>query len=353
MPQAGSLGESPGGVKVSRRTSPSGSARRGAVVQGAAAGAELPELGHQRDAGLGLVRCPAGDVELLTELNSTLLVSPELADVLSAVVARVRTADGTVPAIPSYDVGERIWNPPIPLLFQYVSGDEHMALTVSFIRKALDETLAVSRLTDTAGAPLRFQPLDFRRIFITDAVLNGLPPHIAQVIASHKDIHTTMGYAAIYPKDAIAAHRAFLARRRALRPPEEYRAVTPEEWDEFLGHFERRKLALGECGRAYGSDCLREHACVRCPVLVAPAEKPRLAEIRDNLADRIAEAQREGWLGEVEGLSVSLAAVEEKLDQLDAQQERRDSPVFLGIPTFNQIAARVSNRDNLRPWSLP
>lgn len=32
-------------------------------VQGPAAGAELPELGHQRDAGLDLVHCPAGDVE--------------------------------------------------------------------------------------------------------------------------------------------------------------------------------------------------------------------------------------------------------------------------------------------------
>ncbi|WJV44526.1 site-specific integrase [Streptomyces flavofungini] len=278
-----------------------------------------------------------------TDRERLLLVSPELADVLSAVVARVRAEDGIIPAIPSYDVGERVWNPPIPLLFQYVSGDEHVAFTVSFVRKALDETLEDSGLTDTSGAPLRFQPLDFRRIFITDAVLNGLPPHIAQVIAGHKDIHTTMGYAAIYPKDAIEAHRAFLARRRALRLPEEYRVVTPEEWDEFLGHFERRKLALGECGRAYGSDCVHEHACVRCPVLiVSPAERPRLVEIRDNLSDRIAEAQREGWLGEVEGLSTSLAAAREKIGQLDRQQEGRASQVFIGIPTFDQIVARAS-----------
>lgn len=33
------------------------------VVQGPAAGAELPKLGHQRDADLDLVRCPAGNVE--------------------------------------------------------------------------------------------------------------------------------------------------------------------------------------------------------------------------------------------------------------------------------------------------
>ncbi|MGW3495714.1 hypothetical protein [Streptomyces sp. NPDC001020] len=46
----------------------------------------------------------------------------------------------------------------------------------------------------------------------------GLPPHIAQVLAGHSDINTTMGY------NAIEAHRAFIARRRSLRPSEEYRA---------------------------------------------------------------------------------------------------------------------------------
>ncbi|MGW0633635.1 integrase [Streptomyces sp. NPDC002758] len=150
---------------------------------------------------------------------------------------------------------------------------------------------------------------------------------------------------AIYPGAAIEAHRAFIARRRALRPTEEYRAVTPEEWQEFLSHFERRKLALGDCGRAYGTDCVHEHACVRCPVLiVSPTERPRLVEIRDNLQDRIAEAEREGWLGEAEGLRVSLVAAEEKITQLDARQERRSSPVFLGVPSFDQIGARTSGQ---------
>ncbi len=42
------------------------------------------------------------------------------------------------------------------------------------------------------------------------------------------------------------------------------------------------------------------------------AQRDRLAEIRDNLIARIAEAEREGWLGEVEGLHVSLAGAEDK-----------------------------------------
>jgi len=43
--------------------------------------------------------------------------------------------------------------------------------------------------------------------------------------------------------DAIEAHRAFIARRRALRASETYRMPTSDEWDAFLGHFERRKLS--------------------------------------------------------------------------------------------------------------
>jgi hypothetical protein len=67
-----------------------------------------------------------------------------------------------------------------------------------------------------------------------------------------------MGYAAIYSDDVIAHHRAFIARRRAERPGEEYRNLTPEEWQEFLDHFELRKVALGICTRDYGTPCVHD-----------------------------------------------------------------------------------------------
>lgn len=309
---------------------------------------ELLELGHHSIISYTL---PAtGQVVPLlqiapskTDQERLLLVTPELADVLSTVVSRVRGPGGRVPVIPSYDPHERVWNPPMPLLFQEHTGGHERSLSTHFIRDAIHKTLAATGMVDSVGEPLTFQPHDFRRIFITDSILNGLPPHIAQVIAGHDHIGTTMGYAAIYPTDAIEAHRAFIARRRALRPVEEYRTVTPEEWDEFLGHFERRKLALGDCGRAYGTDCAHEHACVRCPVLIVhPSERPRLVEIRDNLLARILEAEREGWLGEVEGLQSSLTHAEEKLAQLDAQISRKQEAVDLGIPTFRDVVARTA-----------
>ncbi|MFF0143506.1 tyrosine-type recombinase/integrase [Streptomyces sp. NPDC005227] len=279
-----------------------------------------------------------------TDQERMLLISPELADVLSTIVSRVRGVDGAIPSIRRYDEHEKVWDPAMPLLFQWTIAGETRSISMQTLRKSLNELLAASGLTDNTGAPLKFEPHDFRRIFITDAILNGMPPHITQVIAGHENIETTLSYNTIYPSAVIEAHRSFIARRRKLRPVEEYRAVTPEEWDEFLGHFERRKLSLGECGRAYGSDCVHEHACIRCPVLIiGSTDRSRLVEVRDNLFDRITEAEREGWLGDVEGLGYSLSAAEEKIAQLDARVERTQSPVFLGVPKFDQIGARLSN----------
>ena len=190
-------------------------------------------------------------------------------------------------------------------------------------------------LTDASGKPLTFLPHDFRRIFVTDAILNGMPPHIAQLICGHHDINTTMGYNTVYPEEVINGHRAFIARRRAQRPSEEYRTPTEQEWQEFLGHFERRKVALGDCGRAYATACIHEHSCLRCSLLRPdPAQRPRLVEILANLSDRIGEAQREGWHGEVEGLQVSLASGQAKLAQLDGLAARHAATVHLGTPSF-------------------
>ncbi len=72
-----------------------------------------------------------------------------------------------------------------------------------------------------------------------------------------------------------------------------------------------------------------------------PAQRDRLAEIRDNLIARIIEAKREGWLGEAEGLQISLAGAQDKLAQLDAEAARRSTAVSLGMPTFGQIAVRT------------
>lgn len=284
-----------------------------------------------------------------TDVERVLLVSPELADVLATIIRRVRDPKaGRIPLVTRYDHEERQWSPPAPLLFQYDRGGEPSIINSQFIREVLKDLVAFMSLTDSTGRPLHFTPQDFRRMFITDAIRTGLPPHIAQAIAGHANINTTMGYNAIYPTETIEAHRAFIARRRTLRPAEEYRTPTDAEWEDFLGHFERRQLSVGTCARAYGTACIHEHACVRCSLLRPdPAQRARLADIRDNLIARIAEAEREGWLGEVEGLQVSLAGAQDKLTQLDAEATRRSNAVSLGMPALGQIA--LGRRETKEP----
>ena len=68
-----------------------------------------------------------------------------------------------------------------------------------------------------------------------------------------------------------------------------------------------------------------------------PAQRDRLAEIRDNLTARIAEAEQKGWLGEVEGLQVSLAGAKDKLAQIDRRQASHPA-TDLGIPAFPRPA---------------
>jgi hypothetical protein len=264
-----------------------------------------------------------------TDAERLLVVSPELAEVLSSVIRRNQDPRGALPLVSAYDEYERVWLGPAPLLFQRRINGEHHAFAYSTTLKILTAAVARSGLIDPVeGRPLHYTPHDFRRMFITDAILNGLPPHIAQIVAGHQDINVTLGYKAVYPDEAIQAHLAFLSRRRGLRPSEEYRAPTDEEWEEFLGHFERRKVSIGTCARAFGTACIHEHACIRCSMLWPdPAQRVRLVEIRDNLMARIAEAQREGWSGEVEGLSISLAGAQDKLDQIDRRSGRRNHTV--------------------------
>jgi hypothetical protein len=315
---------------------------------------ELTELSHHS---LIQYRLPATRelVPLLqiapskTDTERLLVISPELADVLATIITRIRGTDGAVPLAVAYDYGEKVWNPPMPLLFQRRFGLEDRPIGRVTLRDFLDATLVRTGLTDPTGAPMRFTPHDFRRLFLTDAIMHGMPPHIAQLVAGHRDINSTLGYKAVYPEEVINAHRAFIARRRTLRPAEEYRTPTDAEWEEFLGHFERRRVALGDCGRSYATPCIHEHSCLRCPLLrPSAAQRPRILEIRQNLRDRIAEAERQGWAGEVEGLKVSLTGASQKLAQLD-EMARRTTTVHLGIPAFPDIAGRAVTTPHKEP----
>ncbi|MGH3523903.1 MAG: tyrosine-type recombinase/integrase, partial [Mycobacterium sp.] len=138
-----------------------------------------------------------------TDAERLLVIAPELADVLSTVVTRIRGGQAHVPSVVSYDKNERVYNPPMPLLFQWRRRLENRAVSERALRSYLDHALSALGVKDAAGHPLRYTFHDFRRLFITDAIMHGMPPHIAQLVAGHRDINTTMGYKAVYPEEVI------------------------------------------------------------------------------------------------------------------------------------------------------
>lgn len=126
----------------------------------------------------------------------------------------------------------------------------------------------------------------------------------------HLSLETTRGYVAVFDDEIVRHYQAFLHQRRARRPAEEYSSITDSEWQEFEEHFDRRKVELGSCARPYGTGCQHEHACLRCPMLaINPAILPRLEEIEDDLLARRARAQQEAWLGEVEGIDLTVTCL--------------------------------------------
>jgi len=304
---------------------------------------ELLEITH-----LALVSCRlpgSGEVVPLLQIvpsksneERLLLVDPELASVLAAIITRLRAGnDGTVPLAARYDHHERTTGPLLPHLFQRARGARREVISPGTVCKLINTALAAAGIKDATGQPLACRPHDFRRCFTTAAVTGGLPVHIAARILGHKSLTTTETYMAIFQEDLIRSYRAFPGKRRAARPSGEYREPTDQEWQEFQQCFQLRKVALGTCGRPYGASCQHEHACLRCAMLrVSPQQRPRLAEIIRNLRERITEARMNGWLGEVQGLEVSLNAAKRKLASLDRsiERNRRTGPTDLGMPTI-------------------
>jgi site-specific recombinase XerD len=263
---------------------------------------------------------PTGEVVPLLQIAPSKLdaervfpISPELAHVLAQIIDRVRGTNGTIPACSRFDTHERVYGPPLPHLFQRSIGSGHQVFSPETVRHWLERTLARAPLHDTDGTPLRFTPHDFRRLFATNAVNTGLPIHIAAALLGHRNLSTTQGYTAVYPDKVIRTYQAFIHTRRAERPTQEYREPTEAEWADFERHFTLRKVAYGNCDRPYGTPCVHEHACIRCPMLrTEPSRLPLLRELEDNLTERITEARQRTWLGEVEGLRLTLTALREK-----------------------------------------
>ena len=267
-----------------------------------------------------------------TDAERLVPMSPELVTALLEVQRRVKHGAGQVPLSVRYDQHERLHSQPLPHLFARRLGTRQEVLSANYVRSVLNKTAHWADLRD-AGEPVRFTPHDFRRMFTTDLVGSGLPLHIVASLLGHLSLDTTRGYTAVFPEQVIAAHEAFIERRRHLRPDYETRPANGEEWAEFEQHFLLRKVALGDCHRPYGTPCVHEHACTRCRFLrVDPAQLGRIDEMTANAEARLTEARDQVWLGEVAALEESLTHLRRRRAEAEAQRARPATPGHPSAP---------------------
>ncbi|WP_030257101.1 hypothetical protein [Streptomyces violens] len=97
-----------------------------------------------------------------TDQERLLLISPELADVLSTIITRVRDPrTGVVPHVASYDKDEKVWRAPMPLLFQWCLNGENAAFSDKLLVSALDDVLEATGLTGSDSQSLHFTRMTF------------------------------------------------------------------------------------------------------------------------------------------------------------------------------------------------
>ncbi|CAN5283934.1 site-specific integrase [soil metagenome] len=297
---------------------------------------ELTELSHMS---VRQYQRPNGEVIALlvvapskSDRERVIPMSAELFHVIALVIRRITAGKTSVPLATRYDDYQRITSDPQPFLFQRHIGQRVEVMTTGAIGTRLRAICEEIAATDPRFTGIHFRAHDFRHLFVTDLVNNGLPIHIGAALLGHLNLETTRGYVAVFDEDVTRHYQAHLQRRRATRPAEEYRPVTAEEWAEFEAHFDKRKVELGACGRPYATPCAHEHACIRCPMLHVDLKMiTRLTEIETDLRDRRQRAQDQGWLGEIEGIDLTLTYLRDKLRDT---QHRATRNTELGIPAM-------------------
>lgn len=296
---------------------------------------ELCELTHLS---VRQYRRPGGEVVALlviapskTDRERVIPMSAELFHSIAAIIRRHTRNRRTIPLVSRWDPYDKTWSTRLPFLFQRKHGSTPGVMSPASITHRLRQRCAELADRHSEFRGVRFTPHDFRRLFATNLVNHGLPIHIGAALLGHLNLQTTRGYVAVFNDDLIRHYARFLEERRLRRPAEEYRPATEAEWVEFEEHF-----ASARSNSAPAADRMALHAntsthVIRCPMLhVDPKMLARLDELEGDLLARRDRAQAEGWLGELEGLDLTLSFLRQKREQA---QRKRGPEILLGLPT--------------------
>ena len=266
-----------------------------------------------------------------TDQERLLVAGPELVHALSAVIHRVRGGRQAMPLTQRWDPGEHRLGAPLPHLICRLHGPELRPVTATTLITLLRRLAQRANLT-VNGEPISFTSHDFRRIFATEALASAAfhrtssrsssatrtsPPPRSTPRSIPKTSSGTTDLDQPTPPDP--------AQPRSTANPPRRNGKSSKATSS------KRKVSLGTCGRAYGTNCHHEHACIRCALLhLDPARSAGSATSSPTSTTASPKPKSNNWLGEVEGLKISLAAAKDKLAQIE--QLTRPEPVDLGLP---------------------
>ncbi|MCW2628049.1 MAG: hypothetical protein JWR48_4771 [Mycobacterium sp.] len=188
-------------------------------------GLRIEELTELSQLSVRQYRRPNGEVIALlvvapskTDRERVIPMSAELFHVIACIIRRLTAGNPTVPLATRFDTYDRVWSDPQPFLFQRHIGQHIEVMTTGSIAEKLRHLCQDIALTEPRFDGIHFRPHDFRRLFATDLVNNGLPIHIGARGGIRRGRHPPLpGTLAAPAADAAARGVSTRHRRRMGR----------------------------------------------------------------------------------------------------------------------------------------
>jgi integrase len=243
-------------------------------------------------------------------------IGDSLGKVLSEIIIHVKRFYGRdhVPPVDHFDFHEQKPLPRAPYLLQGRTRP-HM-IGRSSIRAALKELSRKAGARRHDGSPLDIAPHDCRRVFASEHLNNGTPPHVIRALLGHERLDTVMIYAKLYPGTLVEEYRRHVRGvYQAIHGPEVLRAPTTAEWQELERNCDLRDMGTHLCALPAGDHCPKGLVCLGC-VHAQPKKSalPLFQQMHANHARELAKAEARGEpLGQIASRRLELSRLEQAI----------------------------------------
>jgi site-specific recombinase XerD len=243
-----------------------------------------------------------------------------LGRVLSEIIIHVKRFYGTshVPTVDNFDFHERQPLPRAPYLLQGRTRP-HM-IGFSTIRDCLASLSRRAGATTYDGRPLEIAPHDCRRVFATEHLNAGTPPHVIQALLGHERLDTVMIYAKLYPTTLIENYRQHVRGiYQTIHGPEVLRAPSEEDWAQLAKSCDLRDMGTHLCALPAGEHCPKGLVCLGC-VHGQPKKsaRPIFTRMRTSHAQALERAEkRHEPLGQLAARRLELSRIDQAIRRAD------------------------------------